>query len=206
MPCVGEAPTRAGAGLDNVRSRPGGRSAKVRDQVLSAVRAELEERGYGALSHRAVARRAGVDPATVYRRWPSRPELAADALLEIARQAVPIPDTGNLDADLTEFLDALAGALSDPGLLQLFYALSAARAEAEGDLREMLHSFWASRYQGAEAMVERAIERGELPSDVDPHDVIEQLVAPSYFRALVTGETLDEEFRRRCVAAARARS
>ncbi len=202
---VGEAATSTGTGLDSVRSRPGGRSAKVREQVLLAVRAEIEERGYGALSHRAVAKRAGVDPATVYRRWPSRPQLAADALLEIARGAVPIPDSGNLDADLTEFLDAIAAALSDPRLLQLFHALSAARTEAEDDLREMLHSFWASRYQGAEAMVERAIERGELPSDVDPHDVIEQLVAPSYFRALVTGESLDEEFRRRCVAGARAR-
>jgi len=174
--------------------------------VLAAVRAEIEEQGYGALSHRAVAKRAGVDPATVYRRWPSRPELAADALLEIARAAVPIPDNGSLEADLAEFLDALAGVLSDPRLLQLFHALSAARAEAEADLRETLHSFWATRYKGAEAMIERAIERGEMPADVDPHEVIEQLVAPSYFRALVTGEGLDEEFRRRCVATAQRAS
>ncbi|MEJ7876472.1 MAG: TetR/AcrR family transcriptional regulator [Solirubrobacterales bacterium] len=202
---MGKAATSVDAGIDNVRSRPGGRSAKVRELVLSAVRAELEERGYGALSHRTVAKRAGVDPATVYRRWSSRPQLAADALLEIASAAVPIPDNGNLEADLTDFLDALAAALSDPGLLQLFHALSAARAEAEGDLRETLHSFWASRYQGAEVMVERAIGRGELHPDVDPHDVIEQLVAPSYFRALVTGEQLDGDFRRRCVASATAR-
>jgi len=163
-------------------------------------------RGYGALSHRAVAKRAGVDPATVYRRWPSRPQLAADALLEIAHAAVPIPDNGDLQADLAEFLRALATALSDPAILQLFHALSAARAEAQGDLRVMLHSFWATRYRGAEEMVERAIQRGELSPDVEPHDVIEQLVAPSYFRALVTGEPLDEEFRRRCVASVRARS
>lgn len=190
------------ATLDRVRARPGGRNAQVRERVLAAARAELEERGYGSLSYRSIALRAAVDPATVYRRWPSRPQLAADALLEIARAAVPVPDTGSIEADLTRFLTAIAGALSEPRLLRLFHALSAAGAEADDDLREVLRVFWAARFTGAEEMVTRAIGRGDLPAGRDPHDVIEELVAPSYFRALVTGEPLDEEFRRRCVASA----
>ena len=193
--------TAARTSLDNVRSRPGGRSARVRERVLDAVRGEIEERGYASLSHRSVARRAGVDPATVYRRWPSRPRLAADALLEVARAAVPLPDTGALETDLAQFLDAIAAALSDPALLRLLHALSAAGADADDDLGEILRAFWTARFAGAEEMITRAVERGELAPGVDPHHAVEQLVAPSYFRALVSGQPLDPEFRRRCVAA-----
>ena len=70
--------------LDSVQDRPGGRSERVRSAVLTAAREELLEGGWDSFSHRAIAKRAGVDPATVYRRWPTRPRLAVDALLELA--------------------------------------------------------------------------------------------------------------------------
>ncbi len=196
----GEPGDRAGS-IDNVRERPGGRSARIRARVLDATREELVERGYGALSHRAVARRAGVDPATVYRRWPTRPQLATDALLEIASDAVPVPDTGKLSTDLKVFLESIVAVLSEPGMLRMFHALSAASAEAEGDLGETLSNFWSSRYAGAEEMIARAVKRGELPRGTDLHATVEMLVAPAYFRALVTGEALNPEFIRRCVSA-----
>lgn len=189
------------APLDTVRERPGGRSARIRILVLEAAREELVQGGYGGLSHRAVARRAQVDPATVYRRWPTRPRLATDALLEIAASAVPVPDSGRLATDLETFLDAVVAALADRRWLRLFHALSAASAEAEAevDLNEILRAFWEARFAGAEEMVARAVERGELPREVDGHAVVEQLVSPAYFRALVTGERLDAGFTRRCV-------
>ncbi len=43
------------------------------------------------------------------------------------------------------------------------------------------------------------MSRGELPASADSHAVIEALVAPAYFRALVTGEELSDEFSRQCV-------
>lgn len=190
--------------LDTVRERPGGRSARIRALVLDAAREELLEGGYAALSHRTVAERAGVDPATVYRRWPMRSHLATDALLEIARGAVPVPDTGSVESDLVGHLQAIVAALDDPGMRRLFHALSAARAEADGDLIETLHAFWGARFAGSEEIIARAIERGELPPSADAHAVIEQLVSPAYFRALVTGEPFDAEFTRRCVAHALA--
>jgi len=190
--------------LDTVRERPGGRSARIRALVLEATREELVRGGYGTLSHRAVAHRAGVDPATVYRRWPTRPRLATDALLEIARNAVPVPDTGAVGTDLETFLDAVVAALADPRGLRLFRAVSAASAETEADLIETLHAFWDARFAGAEEMITRAVARGELPRGVDAHGVVEQLVSPAYFRALVTGERLDAEFTQRCVRQALA--
>lgn len=185
--------------IDMVRERPGGRSARIRARVLEAVREEIAAGGYDALSHRAVARRAEVDPATVYRRWPTRPRLAGDALLDIARSAVAVPDTGALASDLEEFLASVTAALTEPRLLRLFHALSAARAEAETDLAETLSAFWQARFAYAEPMIARGVERGEIPPGTDAHDAVEALVAPAYFRALVTGEPLDERLRRRCV-------
>lgn len=185
--------------LDTVRARPGGRSARIRTLVLAAARSELLEGGYAGLSHRAVALRAGVDPATVYRRWPTRSRLATDALLEVAVAAVAVPDTGCVAADLETMLDAIVGALSDPQMLRLFHALSAAGADPEGGLRETVRAFWKRRFAGAEAIVERAVARGELPPGVDAHALIEQLVSPAYFRALVSGEPFDAGFARACV-------
>ncbi|MGI8728168.1 MAG: TetR/AcrR family transcriptional regulator [Solirubrobacterales bacterium] len=190
--------------LDTVRERPGGRSARIRALVLDVARDELLEGGYGALSHRTVAQRAGVDPATVYRRWPTRSHLATDALLEIARGAVPVPDTGSVESDLAGHLRAIVAALDDPRIRRLFHALSAAGAEADGDLLETLHAFWGTRFAASEEIIARAIERGELPPGADAHAVIEQLVSPAYFRALVTGEPFDAEFTPRCVAHALA--
>lgn len=190
--------------LDTVRERPGGRSARIRGLVLGGTREELLEGGYEALSHRRVARRAGVDPATVYRRWPTRSHLATDALLEIARDAVPVPDTGSVASDLEIHLEAIVLALGDPGIRRLFHALSAARAEAEADLIETLGAFWEARFSGSKRIIARAVERGELPPGLDAHAVIEQLVSPAYFRALVTGEPFDPEFTQRCVRQALA--
>jgi AcrR family transcriptional regulator len=92
--------------------RPGGRTAKVRAAVLQATVAALAEDGYEALNVEDVARRAGVHKTTVYRRWPTKPELVADAVRERSDERVEVPDTGTLAGDL----QALARALptSDP--------------------------------------------------------------------------------------------
>lgn len=177
--------------LDRVRERPGGRSERVRCAVLAAARNELLETGWEGFSHRSVARRAGVDPATVYRRWPTRPRLAVDALLEMASE-VPLPDTGSVAGDLDAFLRRLHGVLEDPSLLRLLHALSIATGSDDDELRETVSAFWGSRFEQAAVMVERAVARGELPRDVDAHELIERLVSPFYFRALISAEPLDD--------------
>jgi len=172
--------------------------------VLAAAREELLENGWDAFSHRATARRAGVDPATVYRRWPTRPRLAVDALLDMAGNAVPVPDTGSLSEDLDQFLHLLHAVLGDRRLLRLFHALSIATSCDDDELRETVNAFWSARFEQAAAMIERGIARGETRADVDPHEVIERLVAPIYFRALISAEPLDETLIRRSVALAMA--
>ncbi len=179
------------APLDSVRERPGGRSERVRGAVLAAAREQLLEQGWDSFSHRATAQRAGVDPATVYRRWPSRGRLAVDALLELAEVAVPMPDTGSVAGDLEEFLTLIHGVLSDERMLRFFRTLSIAAASDDLELRETIAAFWGMRFEQAAVMIDRGIERGELPRGVDSDVLIERLISPLYFRALLSGVPLD---------------
>jgi AcrR family transcriptional regulator len=167
--------------------------------VLSAVREELMDNGYAALSHITVARRAGVDPATVYRRWPSRSRLAVDAVIELAETAVPMPDTGQLERDLTTLHRSVTSLLADTRTLRLIQAFSAATVEHDPDVAEALRAFWRRRISAATIILERAADRGEIARQRNPSALIEQLVAPIYFRALVTRGPLDARLRERSV-------
>src|SRR5688572_9801014 len=86
--------------------RPGGRSARVRAAELAATAEALAEDGYDALSIEAVGARAGVHKTTVYRRWPTKADLVADAARARSEQHVPIPDTGGLAGDLRLLAEA----------------------------------------------------------------------------------------------------
>src|SRR5688572_33420223 len=88
------------------RPRPGGRSARVRSAVLEATLELLAERGYDGAEVPEVARRAGVHPTTVYRRWGTKSRLVGEALLERSRPLTPTPDTGSLRPDLGRLLVA----------------------------------------------------------------------------------------------------
>ena len=84
------------------RSRGPGRPRDARhDQaILAATLRILQEKGYGGLTIEGVAARAGVGRPTIYRRWPSKPALVVAALVQSARLAVPVLDTGSLRRDL----------------------------------------------------------------------------------------------------------
>ena len=177
--------------LDKVRTRRGGRSARVRSAVLKMVRDALMEGGYANLSHVSVGRRAGVDPATVYRRWPTRARLAVDAIVDLAESAVPMPDTGTLRGDLTALHRSVARLLRDQRQLRLFQAFSAATVEDDAEVAAALEAFWCGRFRAATVVFQRAEMRGEIAAQPDPAGLIEQLVAPAYFRALVSRRRLD---------------
>lgn len=181
------------SGADRPRaSRPGGRSARVRAAVLSATLAELAERGYEGLSVEAVAARAGVHKTTVYRRWPERPTLILDALLELSERTVPLPDSGSLHADLLALAQAIAANLSSPEVAAVLRAIIAARREPA--IAAAVDRYWRARFDLVAAVVRRGTTRGELPTGVSTDLIIEALIGPLYLRALVTGEGLDEAF------------
>src|SRR5215207_3763595 len=107
----------------HARVRPGGRSARVRAAVLAATLQLLAERGYDQLELPAVARRAGVNITTVYRRWGARARLVGEALLERTRPLRPTPDTGALRTDLEQLLVEEGALLRTPPVRAMFELL-----------------------------------------------------------------------------------
>ncbi|WP_327388199.1 TetR/AcrR family transcriptional regulator [Streptomyces sp. NBC_01207] len=188
------------------RRRTGGRSARVRTQVLEAVGALLLEAGYDGLTVDAVAERAGVHRTTVYRRWRDVGHLLADVLDTASDDTWTPPDTGSLEGDLTalnqEVYEALAG--GGPNLTMALIAAGFRSPEAAAALSR----FWDDRYARCAVVVTRAADRGELPGPADSRALLVAATAPLYHELLliraVPDPTLPHRAARVAAAAARA--
>nr|WP_255426661.1 TetR-like C-terminal domain-containing protein [Pseudonocardia sp. C8] len=69
------------------------------------------------------------------------------------------------------------------------------------DTRQARDRYWASRYERARQMITRAVDRGELADTTDPRLVLEMLVGPVHFKAVLTREAIDPGMPRRLVDA-----
>ncbi|NGO70114.1 TetR/AcrR family transcriptional regulator, partial [Streptomyces boncukensis] len=168
--------------------RPGGRTARVRAQVLSAVGEQLVEHGYDALTVDAVATRAGVHRTTVYRRWRDVGGLLADVLDAGADDAWEPPDTGTLEGDLRALNGEVYAALTArPSVTAALIAASFRSAEAAAALRR----FWEDRYARCAAVVERAAGRGEVPEGTAARPVLVAATAPLFHELLLLGGAED---------------
>ncbi|MDT0615090.1 TetR/AcrR family transcriptional regulator [Streptomyces lancefieldiae] len=180
--------------------RPGGRTARIRAQVLDAVRAELTEGGHEGLTMEGVATRAGVHRATVYRRWRDVGGLLVDVIDAAGEMDWQPPDTGSLRGDLT----ALNQEIQDSLVVQPSFAvaLMAASFHSEQAARAQ-KKLWADRYAQCEVLVHRAVERGELPSrHTDAHSLLTAATAPVYHQLVLLRADPDPQLPERSAAAA----
>jgi AcrR family transcriptional regulator len=183
----------------SVTSRPGGRTAAVRDAVLRAAADLLVESGLEGIELTAVAERAGVGKSTVYRRWGSVPGLVADLLTDMAETSSQRPSTGSLEADLLSAARLIRRTLNDARQGPLFKAIIAA-ATCDPITAEALAGFYRKRLDEVSPVVADAIERGEAPVGTDPREAIRQLSAPLYYRFLTDTRRLSTADAERAVA------
>ncbi|MGH3585394.1 MAG: TetR/AcrR family transcriptional regulator, partial [Pseudonocardia sp.] len=94
--------------------RPGGRTARVRAQVLKATTDLVARDGIAGFRYEDVAELAGVHKTSVYRNWPDREELVIEALLRYAEDTAPVPDSGVLRDDLVDYVLDIATGLTSP--------------------------------------------------------------------------------------------
>jgi AcrR family transcriptional regulator len=180
--------------------RPRGRTARVRDAVLAATRAELKDSGYPALTIERVAEIAGVAKSTVYRRWRDPAGLLAALLDDLTLTRIPLLDTGSIEVDLRGLAVGIHRFYTDPVSRAMILGLIAAGVH-DPRAAGMLHDFFRARNEQAAESVRHAIQRGELPADTDPVEMIRALGAPFYYRMLVTQEPLEEDIGERAAAA-----
>ncbi|MER5948874.1 TetR/AcrR family transcriptional regulator C-terminal ligand-binding domain-containing protein [Streptomyces sp. NPDC001904] len=180
--------------------RPGGRTARVRAQVLDAVRAELAERGHEGLTVEGVATRAGVHRTTVHRRWHDVGGLLVDVIDAAGEADWRPPDTGSLHGDLTALNEEIQQSL----VVQPSFAvaLMAASFHSERAARAQTR-LWADRYAQCEILVERAAARGELPCGrTDAHALLIAATAPLYHRLVLLRTAADPHLPERSATAA----
>jgi AcrR family transcriptional regulator len=165
------------------------RDPKADRAILRATTELLGEEGYEGLSIEGVAARAGVGKTTVYRRWPSKEPLVADAIKRCKSPEDPAPprsDESTRDAlvrVLSHFTRAMGPSESGRMIAGLVVEMShnpkLARAVRTGIL-EHRRSF-------VFAILKRGIELGEIRQDVDVEVVADMLAGPVVMRVLLTG-------------------
>jgi AcrR family transcriptional regulator len=182
-----------GPAASAARGRP--RSEKARKAVLEAAAELLLGRGLGAVSMDAVAERAGVSKATIYRWWPTKETLALDALYTRWAAAAPVPkDTGSLRGDLLELLRPWAELVRTGPYARVIAALlTEARTDPVFAAEYRRHVIQPRRGQARE-IFERAIARGEIPADLDVEVALDLVYGPLYHRLLQGHAPLDDAF------------
>jgi AcrR family transcriptional regulator len=173
---------------------------EAREQaILSAVIALLGESGYEAMTMDAVAARAHASKATIYRRWPGKPELVRAAVdAHITGRVLSAPDSGSLRGDLLAVMRAMPSHLTPEFMAMMSGLVHAMRTDGElaGSLRSLFDEDSVS-----EQIIGRAVARGELPALATAtlaqraHEVIEAQI----FRQMMTGAALDDTFARHVV-------
>ncbi|MFI2292400.1 TetR-like C-terminal domain-containing protein [Streptomyces niveus] len=157
------------------RQRPGGAFGPARDvardsSIIEAVLDLIVESGYADLTMSAVAARAKVAKATVYRRWASRDDLVADAL-----ESLLLPSAPAEAATAETFRDDLIATLTrssaclEPRGRRFSTVLAAATASHPQIADTMRDRYVLGQRQGIAACLHRARERGEISADRVDH-------------------------------------
>jgi AcrR family transcriptional regulator len=174
--------------------RPGGRTARIRAAVHQAVLDLLAEHNWDQLSLPVVAQRAGVHPATLYRRWGSLPALLDDVVTEQLSRQSAVPDTGSLRGDLERYAIQAARDVAGPlGIVFLRAALLATRSDPQPSRQ----AYMRRRGIQLQAMLDRAAARGQTPPTLA--ELLEVVLAPLYFHALFFNRPADADHARTLV-------
>ncbi len=177
----------------NPRGRP--RSQQAHTAILDAAAALMLDRGLAAVSMDAVAERAGVSKATIYRWWPTKEALALDALYTQWSTIRHLPrDTGSLRGDLLSLLRPWAKLAAGRPYARVLAALL---TEAQSDpvfAIEYRQRFVEPRRDQARALFQRAVERGEIPKDTKVDVALDLLYGPLYHRLLHGHAPLTDRF------------
>jgi AcrR family transcriptional regulator len=164
------------------RGRP--HSEKAHSAILAAACELLLQRGLAAVSMDAVAARAGVSKATIYRWWPTKETLALDALCDEWASSAWARDTGSLRGDLLGLLRPWARLASARPYGRVIATL-VAEARTDPAFAALYDSRFAEPWRDqARAAFGRAIERGDIPADVKIEVALDLLYGAIYYRLL----------------------
>lgn len=182
------------------RTRSRGRLDRSLDTaILDATLAGLAEAGYDRLSMDDVASRAGVGKAAIYRRWPSKAVVVADAIAHWRRRLGPVeaPNTGSLRGDI----DALVAATpdlddADSHMIRVVVGVATAAMHNPILAAALDDLVLSTPRQVVRAVLDHALARGEIPAGRDLSLIPDVALGLNVLR-VITGRPIDRVYVRR---------
>jgi AcrR family transcriptional regulator len=176
------------------------RNEAARQAILDAAVRMVAEDGYEGFAMERLAREAGVGKQTIYRWWPSKAAVVAEALGERAQNTIPLPDSGTMHGDLTEFFLTTFRQSETGGTLELLRQMLAASLQDPG-VAEVFGAFLARRRAELRILLERGVRRGEVRDDTDVDFLTDLAYGLLWYRGFAGHRPLDDDAARKLAAA-----
>lgn len=168
------------------------RSSRSHEAIITATLELLREVGYASLTIEGIAARAGVGKTTIYRWWSSKGELVGEALSSRLVSG-PEQETGDFRRDLRASIEVTIRNYAGPESAIALLAF-AAHVERDTELLDTFRKkFLADRRKNTREMLVRAVERGDLPEDVDLELMMDVWAGAIFYRSHITGEAFETD-------------
>jgi AcrR family transcriptional regulator len=168
------------------------RNEAAREAILAATVQLLRDGGLDGLTVDAIAQTAGVGRQTIYRWWPSKGAMLAEAMGLQAAAVVPPRDSGSFEADLTAFWTDSFRALADPAQARGVRDV-AAEAQHDEHVAEALAGFTAQRRSTLRAVLQRGVDQGRISPGTDLDLLTDLGYGFLWYRLLVRHRPLDDQ-------------
>jgi AcrR family transcriptional regulator len=168
------------------------RVERSRQVILQAALDELGEVGYGTFRIESVAARAGVGKSTIYRHWPDKLALIADAFETFHVQMVPSIETGSARERIQSLVRHVAEVFVESTFSVCIPALIEG-AERDSRLRKFHHQYSAERRQSLIDVIAEGVAAGDLPDHLDPELAALALLGPIIYCRLMSNEPFNPE-------------
>ncbi|MBW8803212.1 MAG: TetR/AcrR family transcriptional regulator [Catenulisporales bacterium] len=176
------------------------RNEAAREAIIDAAIGLLQDVGYEGFTIERLAKDAGVGKQTVYRWWPSKAAVIAEAVGTRAQHTIPLPDTGTLGSDLTEFFLTTFRQSEDPAVINQLKNMMVASLE-NPETAAPFKEFLASRRAILRVLLERGAERREVAEHADLDFLTDLAYGLLWYRGLVGHRPLDDDAARKLAVA-----
>lgn len=193
MPYVPHVETQSSRPTASARPRRGrGRPPADEGVVLQAALQLVRTKDPAKITMEEIARRAGITKITLYRRWPSKTALLADALLHELQHAAPLDERAPPRAAIVDHVKAFTHGLT--GKLGILFERVIAQSLTDGDARFALRDrYLALRRRTAISIIKRGAADGSFSFSGTAEERHDELYGAIFYRFLFKVGSLDEK-------------
>lgn len=173
------------------------RVSRSRATVLGVTAELLLERGFAGASVDEITRRSGVAKTTIYRHWPTRGDLLRDACSSIGTP-LGVPNTGSFEGDAMALVTSLAHLLRSEKWTSVLPSVIDA-AERDPEIAAVYSRLQEGYSAPLQSIIERAMQKGELPKTTDAALLVAALTGPLFYRRWFSREPLTSGFAKQIV-------